>query len=103
MLEWFQFAYTGDRSGEYVAPGLSNVTFHTPEEGVSLFALDLQRICTLYPGAYAQGSTYNLESVPGGTEYGQKRPNEVPEVGKNVVDLFLSGGDPSTIWAHERG
>ena len=51
-LEWLQFAYTGDRSGTYVAPYLNGVTFYTPEEGEPLFALALQQLCTLYPRAY---------------------------------------------------
>ena len=49
-LDWLQFSYTGDRSGAYVVPGSTKVTFQTSAEGGPLFALAFQHLCTLYPG-----------------------------------------------------
>ena len=65
--------------------------------------MDLQRLQNLYPGVYAQGSMYTLESGPGGFEYGQKCPHEGLEVVANSLYLFPSGGKLPPIQAHERG
>ena len=67
-----------------------------PVEGGALFSPALERIWTLYPGAYAWGYTYTQEI----TEE-IKRPHEGMELGALTIPgaavkyLFLEGGDPS--------
>ena len=56
-LEWLQFASTGDAKGQYAAPAHTDFSFLSPVEGEALFLPALERLQTLYPGAYARGST----------------------------------------------
>ena len=83
-----QFAYTGYKTGAYIAPGSTDVTFQTPSEVEILFAPALQKLCTLYLEAYDRGSKSTLESGPGGPEFRQKRPHEGTERGAKVLGLF---------------
>ena len=56
-LDWLQFAFTGSEKGLYAAPAHTNFSFSSPVEGEGLFLPLLERLQTLYPGAYSRGAT----------------------------------------------
>ena len=62
-LEWLQFAFMGDAKGQYAAPAHTNFSFSSPVEGEAQFLPALERLQTLYPGAYARGSTSTNEGA----------------------------------------
>ena len=67
-------------------------------EGGALFALALQRLKTLCPGAYTWGSTYTIG--PLGPEYELERLTNTQEAGTTIY-LLPFGGDYSPIQTHE--
>ena len=58
-----QFAFTDDPKGQYVAPTNTNSYFASHVERGPLFLPALERLQTLYPGAYVQGTTYTSEGT----------------------------------------
>ena len=60
-LAWLQFSFLGDPKGQYVEPANNTLAFASPVEGGPLFLPSIERLQTLYPGAYARGTTSNLE------------------------------------------
>ena len=74
--------------GAYVAPSSTNFEFNTLAEGGPLFVPALWRPQTLYPMAYARGSTYTI--VPPGTDY-----NGYTEIESGTLcDIFPLGWAP---------
>ena len=61
VLEWFQFAFTGDPKGQYMAPANTSFSFESPVKGGPLFLTALERLQNLYPRAYARGTTATTE------------------------------------------
>ena len=62
-LDWLHFAFTGNPKGQYVAPANNAFAFASPVEGGPLFLPALERLQTLYPGAYARGTTSTSEGA----------------------------------------
>ena len=62
-LDWLQFAFTGEKKGQYTAPAHTDFSFLLPMEGEPLFLPDLERPQTLYPSAYARGTTSMSEGA----------------------------------------
>ena len=63
-LNWLHFSFTGDPKGHYVAPANTKFSFASPVEGEPLFSIELDRLQTLYPGAYTRGN----KSMSGGAK-----------------------------------
>ena len=59
-LDSLQVAYTGYKTGAYMAPALIEFQFFTLVEGLTLFVPELWRLQTLDTGAYAWGYTSTL-------------------------------------------
>ena len=92
-LDWIQFAFTGDKKGQYAAPSHTKFSFASPVEGEPLFLPALERLQTLYPGAYARGAT----STHGGAEFSIINLSKRTHPGAHGFNSFLGGGDPSPI------
>ena len=82
-----------------MAPENTDFSFATPVEGEALLLPTLERLRTLYTGAYARGATFTTTLVPEG---------EYLELGKCTFtgaagyELFPGGGDPYPIRASEQ-
>ena len=62
-LNWLKFAITGDPKDQYVAPVNDTLSYTTPVEGEPLFLAALERLQTLYPGAYTHGTISTSEGA----------------------------------------
>ena len=94
-LDWLQFAFTGDTKFQYAAPSDITFSFLSPVEGGPLFLPALERLQTLYPGAYNWGATSTHEVAE--LEHLNVKLSMRTHLGTAGLSAFLGGGDPSPI------
>ena len=71
-MDWFQFSYTGDLVGAYVAPASMVLVWSVVSEGETFFFPTLMHLRWSYPGAYAPLPKYMMG--PPETDYYNYQP-----------------------------
>ena len=73
-IDWLQFAYTADRTGDYVAPASTFLVQSVVLGGYPLLPLIWRHLCRRYPRAYVHPLPSTSTVAPLGPDYSDSSP-----------------------------